>query len=48
VYQYCKKQTGRRVFAIKGVGGEGKPAAGRPSKANVAKCPAISDWCRHG
>jgi phage terminase large subunit GpA-like protein len=39
VYQYCKKQTGRRVFAIKGVGGEGKPAAGRPSKANVAKCP---------
>jgi phage terminase large subunit GpA-like protein len=39
VYQYCKKHTGRRVFAIKGVGGEGKPAAGRPSKANVAKCP---------
>jgi phage terminase large subunit GpA-like protein len=39
VYQYCKKHTGRRVFAIKGVGGEGKPAAGRPSKSNVAKCP---------
>lgn len=39
VYQYCKKHAGRRVFAIKGVGGEGKPAAGRPSKANVAKCP---------
>ena len=39
VYQYCKKHTGRRVFAIKGVGGEGKAAVGRPSKSNVAKCP---------
>ena len=39
VYQYCKKNTGRKIFAIKGVGGEGKPAAGRPSKSNVAKCP---------
>lgn len=39
VYAFCKKHTGRRVFAIKGVGGEGKPIAGRPSKSNVAKCP---------
>jgi len=39
VYAYCKKHTGRRVFAIKGVGGEGKPIAGRPSKNNIAKCP---------
>jgi phage terminase large subunit GpA-like protein len=39
VYNYCKKHAGRRVFAIKGVGGEGKPIAGRPSKNNVAKCP---------
>jgi phage terminase large subunit GpA-like protein len=39
VYQYCKKNMGRRIFAIKGVGGEGKPIAGRPSKNNVAKCP---------
>ena len=39
VYNYCKKHTGRRVFAIKGVGGEGKPIAGRPSKNNVGKCP---------
>lgn len=39
VYAFCKKHTGRRVFAIKGVGGEGKPIAGRPSKNNVAKCP---------
>ena len=39
VYAYCKRNTGRRVFAIKGVGGEGKPVAGRPSKNNVGKCP---------
>lgn len=39
VYQYCKKHAGRRVFAIKGVGGEGKPISGRPSKNNIAKCP---------
>jgi len=39
VYQYCKKNAGRRIFAIKGIGGEGKPIAGRPSKNNVAKCP---------
>ena len=39
VYNYCKKHAGRRVFAIKGVGGEGKPMVGRPSKNNVGKCP---------
>lgn len=39
VYAYCKKNYGRRIFAIKGQGGEGKPIAGRPSKSNVAKCP---------
>jgi len=42
VYSYCKKNAGRKVFAIKGVGGEGKPVAGRPSKNNVAKCPLFS------
>tara|TARA_R110002153_G_scaffold224722_1_gene377402 strand:+ start:681 stop:2348 length:1668 start_codon:yes stop_codon:yes gene_type:complete len=39
VYQYCKRNYGRRIFAIKGVGGEGKPIAGRPSQNNVGKCP---------
>ena len=39
VYAYCKKNQGRRIFAIKGVGGEGKPMIGRPSKNNIAKCP---------
>ena len=39
VYAYAKKHTGRRIFAIKGVGGEGKAIAGRPSRNNVGKCP---------
>lgn len=39
VYHYCKKNQGRRIFAIKGVGGSGRAIAGRPSKNNVVKCP---------
>ena len=39
VYQYCKRNQGRGIFAIKGVGGEGKALAGRPTKNNVGKCP---------
>jgi phage terminase large subunit GpA-like protein len=42
VYSYCKRNAGRRVFAIKGAGGEGKPIAGRPSRNNIAKCPLFS------
>jgi len=42
VYAYCKKNAGRKVFAIKGAGGEGKPISSRPSKNNVAKCPLFS------
>jgi len=38
VYAFCKKNYGRRIFALKGVGGEGKPIAGRPSKSNSMKC----------
>jgi phage terminase large subunit GpA-like protein len=38
VYQYCKKHSGRRVFAIKGVGGEGRSIITKPSKNNSAKC----------
>ena len=37
VYNYCKLRAGRRVFAIKGVGGEGKPVVGRPTKNNIGK-----------
>ena len=39
VYSYCLKNAHNRVFALKGVGGEGKPPVGRPSRNNVAKCP---------
>ena len=37
VYNYCKTRAGRRIFAIKGIGGEGKPIVGRPSKNNIGK-----------
>lgn len=39
VYAYCKKNQGKGIFAIKGVGGDGKAIAGRPSKNNTMKCP---------
>jgi phage terminase large subunit GpA-like protein len=39
VYQYCKKNAYRRIFAIKGMGGEGKAIASKPSRNNVGKCP---------
>lgn len=39
VYNYAKTRAGNKVFAIKGVGGEGKPIVGRPSKNNVGKVP---------
>jgi len=38
VYQYCHKNFSRRIFAIKGVGGEGRAIAGKPSKNNIVKC----------
>lgn len=37
VYAFCKKNMKNRVFAIKGVGGFGKPFVGRPSKNNIGK-----------
>ena len=37
VYNYVKQRAGKRVFAIKGVGGEGRPIIGRPSKNNIGK-----------
>ena len=37
VYNYCRTRGGRRIFAIKGVGGEGRPIVGRPSKSNIGK-----------
>lgn len=37
VYQYVRPREGKRIFAIKGVGGEGKPLVGRPSRNNIGK-----------
>lgn len=37
VYRYVKAREMRRVFGIKGVGGEGRPLVGRPSKNNIGK-----------
>ena len=37
VYNYARQRAGKRVFAIKGIGGEGKPIAGKPSKNNIGK-----------
>lgn len=34
VFAYCKAREARRIFAIKGVGGPGKPLIGKPSRAN--------------
>ena len=39
VYKYCKKNYGRRIFAIKGRGGEGTAIVAKPSRNNVVKCP---------
>ena len=37
VYNYARQRAGKRVFAIKGIGGEGKPIIGKPSKNNIGK-----------
>lgn len=37
VYNFVKSREGRRIFAIKGVGGEGRALVGRPSKNNIGK-----------
>lgn len=42
VYAFCKKNQGRRVFAIKGKGGEGQAIIGRPSKNNIGRVNLFS------
>lgn len=37
VYNFVRPREARRVFAIKGMGGEGKALVGRPSKNNIGK-----------
>lgn len=35
VYAFCKKRLARRVFALKGIGGEGKPLVSKPTRNNA-------------
>ncbi len=37
VYAYVRPREGKRIFAIKGVGGEGKPLVGKPGRNNIGK-----------
>lgn len=37
VYEQCNKRINKRVFAIKGKGGEGVPFTGPPSKVNIVR-----------
>ena len=37
VYAFCRPREGRRVFAIKGMGQEGRPIVGKPSRNNIGK-----------
>lgn len=42
VYKFCKEREHRRVFAIKGVGGYGKPFIGKPTRNNREKAALFS------
>lgn len=42
VYSYAKIRDGKRIFAIKGVGGEGRPLVSRPTRTNIAKIKLFS------
>ncbi len=37
VYSFCKERLGRRIYALKGKGGQGEPLASRPSKNNAGQ-----------
>lgn len=39
VYDYCRQREALGVYAIKGIGGDGKPAVGNPTKNNIGKVP---------
>ena len=49
VYKFCKSRLARRVFAIKGQGGEGKTIIGRSTRNNIMRCPLFPvgvDTCK--
>lgn len=37
VYRFCRTRYARRVFAIKGFGGQGRPLVGRPTRGNSGR-----------
>jgi phage terminase large subunit GpA-like protein len=50
VYKYVAKREGSRIFAIKGVGGDGRPIIGKPSRNNIGKIrlfPVGVDVAKH-
>lgn len=38
-YRFCKANRHRRVYAIRGTSGVGKPPIGRPSRSNILRVP---------
>lgn len=42
VYNFVKRSRARRVFALKGMAGNGRPLVGRPSKSNRGKVPLFT------
>jgi phage terminase large subunit GpA-like protein len=47
-YKYCRGRYGRRVFAIKGGGQQGKPLVGRPSRHNGYQIVLLVLWVDSG
>lgn len=41
VYDYVGPRDWMGVFGVKGIGGEGKPAVGTPTRSNLAKIPLV-------
>lgn len=37
IYEYVRKKTGQRIFAVKGIGGRGQPIVGMPSNIKTKK-----------
>ena len=42
VYNFVRGKRGRRIFAIKGMAGQGRPIVSRPSTANKGKIPLFT------
>lgn len=39
VYKFCRGKAKRRIFAVKGMAGEGRPVIGRPTRNNTYRVP---------